>query len=222
MADKPPQRRAPAARSSTSLVPVEAIQQRILVMRGHRVMLDADLAVLYEVPTGNLVRAVKRNIDRFPDDFMFQLDVDEFEALRSQSGIASGDMPAQSENLIFHSGISSGWGGRRTPPFAFTEHGVAMLSSVLRSKRAVTVNIEIVRAFVLLRQLLATHVDLARKLDALEGRVGTHDAQITQIIEAIRQLMEPPPPKPKRQIGFAPPDDGSGRAKGRQRRRPRP
>ena len=130
-----------------ALVPVERIESRILLIRGHKVMLDADLAGLYGVQTKALTRAVRRNLDRFPDDFMFQLDAEEFANLRRQAG------------------TSSQWGGRRYPPYAFTEQGVAMLSSVLRSKRAVLVNIEIMRAFVRLRRMLASHADLQRRLD---------------------------------------------------------
>jgi phage regulator Rha-like protein len=143
-------------------------------------MLDADLADLYGVQTKFLVRAVKRNIDRFPADFMFQLSKEEFDDLR------------------FHFGTSSDWGGRRYPPYAFTEQGVAMLSSVLRSQRAVQVNIEIMRAFIRLRQMLASNAELARKLDELEKK---YDAQFKEVFEAIRQLMTPPEPK-RRSIGF--------------------
>lgn len=163
-----------------SLVPVDRIEKAILLIRGQKVMLDADLAALYAVETKHLVRAVKRNIDRFPTDFMFQLSKEEF------------------DNLRFHSGTSSDWGGRRYRPYAFTEQGVAMLSSVLRSQRAIQVNIEIMRAFIRLRQMLASHVDLARKLDALEKK---YDAQFKEVFEAIRQLMAPPEPK-RRPIGF--------------------
>jgi len=163
-----------------SLIPVERIEKAILLIRGQKVMLDADLAELYGVETRVLVQAVKRNIERFPDDFMFQLSQKEFTILRSQFV------------------TSSGWGGRRYPPYAFTEQGVAMLSSVLRSQRAIQVNIEIMRAFIRLRQMLASHVELARKLDALENK---YDAQFKQVFEAIRQLMTPPEPK-RRPIGF--------------------
>jgi hypothetical protein len=142
-------------------------------------MLDRDLAALYQVPTGDLNRAVVRNLDRFPQDFMFQLTRAEF------------------NNLIFQFGRSS-WGGTRKLPRAFTEQGVAMLSSVLKSKRAVQVNIEIMRTFARLRLLLATHVDLARKLDALENK---YDSQFKVVFDAIRQLMVPAEPK-KRKIGF--------------------
>jgi len=163
-----------------SLIPVERIERSILLIRGHKVILDADLAALYGVETKQLIRAVKRNLPRFPDDFMFQLNEEE------------------SENLRFHFGTSSQWGGRRYPPYAFTEQGVAMLSSVLRSKRAIQVNIEIMRAFVRFRRMLASHADLARKLDALEKK---YDSQFKVVFDAIRELMKPPDSK-KRPIGF--------------------
>jgi len=163
-----------------SLVPVERIEKAILLIRGQKVMLDGDLAALYGVETKMLVRAVKRNTNRFPTDFMFQLSKEEF------------------DNLRFHFGTSSDWGGRRYRPYAFTEQGVAMLSSVLHSPRAIQVNIEIMRAFIRLRQMLASHAELARKLDALEKK---YDAQFKQVFEAIRQLMIPPEPK-RRPIGF--------------------
>jgi hypothetical protein len=153
-----------------ALIPQERIERAILLIRGQKVMLDSDLAALYDVVTGQLVRAVKRNIDRFPQDFAFQLTQKEFTDLKCQTG------------------ISSFWGGRRTRPWAFTEQGVAMLSSVLRSKRAVHVNIEIMRAFVKLRELLATHADLARRLNELEKK---YDRQFAAVFDAIRQLMAP-------------------------------
>ena len=162
-----------------SLIPAERIERSILLIRGHKVMLDRDLAKLYGVTTFNLNKAVKRNLDRFPEDFMFQLD---FQEVR---------------NLIFQFGISS-WGGTRKLPRAFTEQGVAMLSSVLRSKRAAQVNVEIMRTFVRLRQLLASHKDLARKLEELEKK---YDGQFRVVFDAIRHLMAPPEPKPRR-IGF--------------------
>ena len=143
-------------------------------------MLDADLAQLYGVPTKALVRAVKRNAERFPPDLMFQLDSKETLALRRQAG------------------TSSSWGGRRYLPYAFTEQGVAMLSSVLRSAQAVSVNVEIMRAFVRLRAALADHRDLARRLDDLEAK---YDHQFKAVFDAIRALMTPPE-KPTRRIGF--------------------
>jgi hypothetical protein len=144
-------------------------------------MLDSDLALLYGVETRILVRNVKRNLERFPTHFMFQLTREENEHLRSQVGISK-----------------PGRGGRRYLPYAFTEHGVAMLSSVLHSKRAIQVNIAIIDTFVRLRRMLATHVELARKLAALEKK---YDAQFKVVFDAIRQLMEPPPAK-RRSIGF--------------------
>lgn len=162
------------------LILAERIESRIFLIRKEKVMLDEDLADLYKVETKALNRAVKRNLDRFPEDFMFQLTAKEFADLRSQFG-------------------TSRWGGRRYPPYAFTEQGVAMLSSVLRSRRAVLVNIEIMRAFVRLRQMLATHADLTRKLNALEKK---YDSQFRVVFDAIRELMAPPEPKKKRPIGF--------------------
>ena len=159
------------------------IQQLIFLIRGQRVMLSTHLAELYEVQPRVLIQAVKRNIERFPEDFMFQLTAGEFAALKSQIVISS-------------------WGGlRRAIPYAFTEQGVAMLSSVLRSKRAVQVNVEIMRAFVRLRDMVSAHKDLARKLAELEQRIEKHDEDIRLIFEAIRQLMAPPDRPPKK-IGF--------------------
>ena len=170
--------------ATTSLIPAERIEQAILLIRGHKVMLDTDLAALYGVPTKALNQAVKRNLDRFPQDFMFQLSHDEFGNWRSQ---------------IVTSNPSATMGVRRKP-HAFTEQGVAMLSSVLRSPRAVAVNVEIMRAFVRLRQMLASNADLARKLDALEKK---YDTQFKMVFDAIRQLMQPPePPVKRRRIGF--------------------
>ena len=157
------------------------IERRIYLLRGLRVILDADLAEMYGVPTKSLNLAVKRNRDRFPDDFMFQLTVEEADGLRFQIETSK---PVR--------------GGRRYRPYAFTEQGVAMLSSVLRSSRAVQVNIAIMRAFVRLRELLLTNADLARKLDAMEAK---YDSQFKVVFDALRQLMTPPDP-PRRRIGF--------------------
>ncbi len=154
-------------------------------------MLDADLAQLYGVETKALNRAVKRNLDRFPADFMFQLTPDEASSLTYHPGTSS---------LRYQSGTSSAWGGRRYLPYAFTEQGVAMLSSVLKSRRAVQVNIEIMRAFVRLRVMASSVKDLARKLDALERR---YDAQFKVVFDAIRKLMAPPD-RPRTLIGFRP------------------
>ncbi len=171
---------------SESIVSADVILGSIYVFRGLKVLLDADLAELYCVDTKTLVRAVTRNTDRFPDDFMFRLTTEEFAALREALG--SGDS----------------WGGRRHPPYAFTEQGVAMLSSVLRSERAVAVNIEIMRAFVRLRRMLQSHEDLVRRLEELESK---YDSEFAVVFEAIRQLMTPADPPPKYPVGFAPPDD---------------
>ena len=160
---------------------VERILKSILVLRGEKVLLDADLAGLYGVETGALVRAMKRNIERFPPDFMFQLSDKEWAGLKCQFG------------------ISSSWGGRRMAPFAFTEQGVAMLSSVLRSDRAIAVNIQIMRAFVQLKRMLATHADLARKIESLERK---YDAQFRGVFDAIRELMSPMENPKKQPIGF--------------------
>ena len=168
-----------------AIIPVEMIEKKILLIRGEKVMLDADLAELYGVETKILVRAIKRNVDRFPSDFMIQLNKEEF------------------ENLRFQFGTSSRWGGRRYLPYAFTEQGVAMLSSVLNSDRAIKVNIEIMRAFVSLRQLLASNKELAKRFDELEKK---YDAQFKVIFDTIRQLMIPPEPK-RRKIGFRQDED---------------
>jgi hypothetical protein len=164
------------------IIPAARIAQSIYLLRGQKVILSQDLASLYGVTVGALTQAVKRNGNRFPKDFVFQLTAQEFTSLKSQFVISS-------------------WGGLRSRPYAFTEQGVAMLSSILKSDRAVKVNIAIMRAFVKLRETLETNRALARKFQELERRVGGHDKQIDGIIEAIRQLMAPPE-KPRREIGF--------------------
>jgi hypothetical protein len=163
----------------TSIIPAERIEHAIFLIRGQKVMLDTHLAALYGVATKVFNQAVKRNSERFPADFMFQLTVEEFGNLKSPI-------------------VTSSWGGRRYPPRAFTEQGVAMLSGVLKSKRAVQVNIEIMRAFVRLRQMLASNRDLAKRLDALEAK---YDTQFKAVFDAIRELMRTPTP-PRRPIGF--------------------
>lgn len=162
-----------------ALVPVEVIEQKILLIQGEKVILDKDLASLYGVTTSSLNQAVNRNIERFPNDFMIQLSAEEL------------------KNLKFHFGTSS-WGGTRKPPRAFTEQGVAMLSSVLRSKRAIEVNIMIMRTFVKLRKMIATHKDLARKLAEMEKK---YDGQFKIVFDALRSLISEPSPKEKK-IGF--------------------
>ena len=171
-----------------SMVPLEGVASRIFLVRGQKVMLDADLAELYGVTTKRLNEQVKRNIDRFPSDFMFQMNTKEHDSLRSQ--IAT---------------LKHGRGQhRKYMPYVFTEHGAIMAASVLDSKRAVQVSIYVVRAFVQLREMLSSNKALARKLNELERKLTTHDHAITELIEAIRQLMTPPEPKKKRSIGFAP------------------
>jgi hypothetical protein len=166
-------------------VPVELIERRIYLIRGHKVMVDADLAELYGVLTKNLNLAVRRNGNRFPTDFMFQLTTEESLHLRLQLATSN-----------------TSHGGRRYLPYVFTEQGVAMLSSVLKSDRAVLMNIAIMRAFVKLREVMAAHHDLATKIQDLERKYDTHDDEIQVIFNAIKQLLEPPPPKLKPRIGF--------------------
>jgi len=167
--------------SNTDLIPGERIEKAIYLIRGEKVMLDRDLALLYEVETKALNRAVKRNLQRFPPDFMFQLTVEEADRLRCQIGTSN-----------------EGRGGRRYLPYVFTEQGVAMLSSVLNSERGILVNIEIMRAFVKLRQMLASNAELSRRLDELESK---YDKQFRVVFDAIRQLMATPV-RGRKEIGF--------------------
>ena len=184
-------------------IPVERIEKSIFLIRGHKIMLDADLAELYGVTTKRLNEQVRRNISRFLIDFMFQLDEQETSALRSQIATSK-----------------EGRGGRRYLPYVFTEQGVAMLSSILHSERAIQVNIAIMRVFVRLREMMATHKELAFKLVELEERLEGHDEKIQNIFEAIRQLMTPPEP-PRKKIGFeakeAPAPYGKGKSRGAQK-----
>lgn len=159
------------------IIPLERVASRIYLIRDQKVMLDSDLAELYDVTTGRLNEQVKRNIDRFPEDFAFQLTKGEFENLMSQNAISS-----------------SGYGGRRKPPWVFTEHGTLMLSSVLRSDRAAQINIAIMRTFVRLREVLATHKDVARKIEE-------HDRHIANLYDHVNRLLQPPD-SPKRKIGY--------------------
>ena len=162
-------------------IPNEIIEQKIYLIRNHKVMLSHDLAVLYDVEPRALVQAVKRNLERFPKDFMFQLNEAEFSDLKSQI-------------------VTSSWGGaRRSRPYAFTEQGVIMLSTVLRSTKAIQVSIAIARVFVKLRQLLSTHVDLIERLNEMEQK---YDEQFSVVFEAIRKLMTPEPIPSNRRIGF--------------------
>jgi ORF6N domain len=186
---------------SKEIIPVEPIAQRILQLRGQKVLLDRDLAALYGVETRVLNQAVKRNRDRFPVDFMFRLTAAEAQRLRSQIVTVKRQMAQAEQVAATSSQIVMRSRGARYRPYAFTEQGVAMLSSVLNSERAVKVNIAIMRAFVKLRETLETNRELARKFSDLEKRVGKHDEEIAAIIEAIRQLMLPPE-KTRREIGF--------------------
>jgi hypothetical protein len=176
--------------------PAAQVEQVILLLRGEKVILDADLASLYGVSTRILIQAVKRNRARFPGDFMFRLTAEELALIQARPGSPAG---------------TRAHGGRRHLPYAFTEHGVAMLSGVLRSPRAIRVNIEIMRAFARLRRLLAAHEDLARKLEELEQR---YDGQFSVVFDALRQLMAPPPVPPRRRIGFSPQERSADGAEG--------
>jgi len=173
-----------AEENLTLQVAAPAIERRIFVVRERQVMLDEDLADLYGVETKRLVEQVKRNLDRFPEDFMFHLDKEEAAALRSQIATSN-----------------TGRGGRRYAPYVFTEQGVAMLSSVLRSKRAIAVNIEIMRAFVELRRVASAYALIEKRLEQIERGMGEHDEQLARIFDALRQLMAPPRTS-KRPIGF--------------------
>ena len=169
-------------KKTTTVVPHEIIEQKIFLIRGRKVMLDRDLAQLYGVETKYLTRQVRRNLDRFPPDFLFVLTAQEFRNLKCQIGTSS-------------------WGGTRKLPFAFTEHGILMLSSVLKSKRAIQVNIQIMRAFIKLRQLMISHRKLAQKIEELERKFTEHDEKFILVFETIRRLIEEEE-KPKNPIGF--------------------
>ena len=164
-----------------ALVPLEVIEQKILLIKGQKVMLDSDLAALYGVTTKRLNEQVRRNVKRFPADFMYQLSREELVSLKS------------------HFATSSSWGGRRTLPFVFTEQGIAMLSSVLNSDRAIEVNIQIMRAFIQLKRMLLTNAGLRRKIEDMEKK---YDKQFAIVFQAIKQLLESPPRKDKPRIGF--------------------
>jgi len=174
-------------KSNQALIPLEVIESRILILRGHRVMLDRDLAELFGVPVKRLNEQVKRNDSRFPDDFMFQLTLDEGKAvLLSRSQIAT-----------LNRGLNI-----KYRPYVFTEHGTVMLANVLRSPVAVRASIQVVRAFVHLRQMLATNQDLARKIEALEHKVGKHDTDLQAVLDVLQKLLQAPKAPPKRLIGF--------------------
>jgi len=171
------------AKSSGQIAVTEAlILSKIYEIRGHKVMLDEDLATLYDVPTKRLNEQVKRNTDRFPKDFMFQLSKKEFEILKSQNATSS-------------------WGGRRTPPYAFTEHGVLMLSSVLNSERAIAVNIRIMRIYTQMREMIISNKEILLQLEKIEKKVSSHDEDLQLVFEYLKQLIHTPDP-PRERIGF--------------------
>ena len=180
------------------IVPADQIALRIRNFRGEKVLLDFDLAALYGVETRVLNQAVKRNADRFPSDFMFQLSVEETEMISQRVTSSAGQTVSDSSQIVMSPGKHR---AKRYRPYAFTEQGLAMLSSVLNSERAIKVNIAIMRAFVKLREILETNRELAKKFSELEQRVGKHDEEIDAILEAIRQLMAPAD-RPRREIGF--------------------
>lgn len=168
-----------------NLIPIERIENKIYLIRGQKVMLDKDLAELYGVTNSGLIQAVKRNLERFPRDFMFQITKSEWDNLKSQIVISS--LPAG----------KAGWGGRRTLPYVFTEQGVAMLSSILRSGKAIAVNIAIMRTFLRLRTILASHVKLAQKVAELEKATKNNSADIRMIFQAIKEMLAEPELKPE-------------------------
>ena len=185
--------------SKALIASVEQIESQIFLIRGQKVMLDADLAELYGVETKRFNEQVRRNSERFPEDFMFQLTAEEYANLRSQFDTSSlRSQIATSNNSV---GNPAGRGGRRHLPYAFTEHGAIMAASVLNSPRAVEASVQVVRAFVQLRQMLASNAELSGKLAALEKK---YDIKFRAVFEAIRELMTPSDPKKKRPIGFAP------------------
>jgi hypothetical protein len=173
--------------NESPVVPAERIQSRIIVLRGQRVLLDADLAAIYEVPTKRLIEQMKRNEAKFPEDFAFQLSAEEMAAVRLRSQNA----PSK-----------PGRGGRRYLPYASTEHGAIQAANILRSDAAIQMSVQVVRAFVQLRQLVVNHKAIAAKLAELDARIGAHDDQLAAIVEALRQLAEPVLPANRRRIGF--------------------
>ena len=183
---------------NNSLVPIEAIAQSIMLLRGQNVILDADLARLYGVTTTRLNQQVRRNLDRFPSDFMFQLAREELQSLMLQNATSNG---MDQGNLISQNATSSR-GGRRKLPLAFTEHDAVMAASVLNTPRAVEISVYVVRAFIRLRELLFTHAELRERLAELESRLDVHDQEIAALVDAIRQLLTSP--DNTRRIGFRP------------------
>lgn len=173
--------------STTAVIPQERIQSRIIVLRGQRVLLDGDLAEIYGVPTKQLNQAVKRNVEKFPEDFMFQLTKSEAASAGSRSQFVTGPSKHRAPKYL---------------PYAFTEHGAIQAANILRSEAAVAMSVQVVRAFVRLRELVVNHKAISSKLAELDARIGEHDEQLAAIIEAIRQLAEPVLPENRRRIGF--------------------
>jgi hypothetical protein len=183
------------------LVPVGYIERRIVFLRGERVILDSELAALYGVETKVLNQAIKRNIERFPEDFMFRLTAEEAQSLRCQTGTLDDSRSLRSQIVTLKTGRGR---HRKYLPYVFTEHGAIMAATVLNSERAVKASLYVVRAFVTLRRALASHTELARKLDELERRIDQHDNEISALLAAIRKLMGPPPARRRKAIGFHP------------------
>ena len=187
----------------------DQIEQAIVILRGQKVLMDEQLAAFYSVEVKQLIRQVKRNYDRFPEDFMFQLSAEEWESLRCQFGTTKNAVSGETLRSQIATAKKENRGGRRTPPYAFTEQGVAMLSSVIRSKKAIEVNIEIMRAFVRLRQLLMMNKELAERILKLEeemlqqgSKFGGMEGQIQKIFGLLQKLFNPPADPPKTKIGF--------------------
>ena len=188
--------------SHPEIIPLEHVQSRILVLRGQRVLIDADLAALYGVTTKRLNEQVKRNARKFPEDFLFQLSAEEAEQLprlRSQNATSNMPVPSRSQNATLKRGQNI-----KYLPYAFTEHGAIQAANILNSDAATDMSVHVVRAFVRLRQLVVNHKAIAAKLSELDARVGAHDEQLAAVIDAIRQLTAPAGPRHRRKIGFHP------------------
>lgn len=186
--------------TTANIIPAERIQSRIIVLRGQRVLLDSDLAELYEVPTKRLNEQVKRNLDKFPEDFMFRLTKEESESL----GLSRSQLVTLKGNRSQIATGSSKHRGSNNLPYAFTEHGAIQAANILSSPAATEMSVQVVRAFVGLRQLMVNHKALSSKLAELDARVGAHDEQLAAIVQAIRELAEPVVPRNRRKIGFHP------------------
>ncbi len=208
MASKDLQPQSESGNSSRYLIPIERIDNAILEIRGHKVILSHDLAALYGVPTKVFNQAVKRNADRFPADFMFQLTQEETRALRSQS-VTSNEAGSRSQSVTLD--VKPGRGGPRYRPYAFSEHGAVMAATILNTPRAIEVSVFVVRAFVRLSRVAANYRQLALRLAELEAKFASHDKNFRVVFDALRKLMQPSEPEPrKRHIGFGPDDNRTG------------